>query len=964
MMIEDLNDTEINCAYYDADQFNRYFESKSGLFILHLNICSFNANIDQFSSYLSRFTQRPQVIILGETRFSSEVNYDISGYVAHHSFRSTRGGGVSIFVSCELTSDFLPELTMCTPAIEVCAVKLKLNSDNIFNILGVYRPPSANINDFYQVLGDNILTKFHATEKVIFGGDFNVDLLSDSTFCNDFVTNFQNNGYNPLITKATRVTLDGASSTCIDHFWSNSRMNSTNGIFEVHISDHYPIFTMIQVTNIPVQQHVYFRDHSEENVLQLFDKFDTVASTIFNSENMDVEDVSILFANEFYKLYDICCPVKCKTVSKNRIDKPWLTDSIMLTINRKHALYRKLKRNEITLDLYRKFCNVTKKSITLAKKNYYLNKFDACKSNTSETWKCVNSISKQAKNISKFSKIETDNGMITDPESIANSFNEYFISIGRSLSDSIPVLNASPLDYMGERSSLNMFLSPSSPGDVKEVILSMSNKRSGINEVPVKIYKLLVDKLSYVISFIFNMSIEQGVFPQNLKNAKVVPIHKSGSPFLIKNYRPISLLPIVSKFFEKLMHRKLSKFLDRIEFLNDCQYGFRKGLDTTDALLKFMFEAHNSLHESSNLIAVFLDLSKAFDTVSIDILLNKLEHIGVRGSAKQWFRSYLTNRTQYVIINNKVSHTGSVTIGVPQGSILGPLLFLIYINDMRQACNLLECVQYADDTTLYLSGNNLDSVCQTMNSQLQLIDHWLQLNKLSLNITKTHYMLFTRSNLATQNISMRNVSLERVDQTKFLGVIVDKNLSFKGHVDTLCKKLSSAIGAIKRVRFFLPDSVVKILYFSLVYPRLLYGICVWGSSGVGNFNRVNSLQRKAFLLFYSISNNTFLKTNGLLTFESIFSYNVAIKFHKYLSFSDFPELASAIERLRPLHHHQTRFTTQGNFNLPRCRSSKFQHSFIFRSIGIWNKIPLFIKSIHSKEKFKNHLKEYFLNNQT
>ena len=178
-----------------------------------------------------------------------------------------------------------------------------------------------------------------------------------------------------------------------------------------------------------------------------------------------------------------------------------------------------------------------------------------------------------------------------------------------------------------------------------------------------------------------------------------------------------------------------------------------------------------------------------------------------------------------------------------------------------------------------------------MNSQLQLIDHWLQLNKLSLNITKTHYMLFTRSNLATQNISMRNVSLERVDQTKLLGVIVDKNLSFKGHVDTLCKKLSSAIGAIKRVRFFLPDSVVKILYFSLVHPRLLYGICVWGSSGVGNFNRVNSLQRKAFLLFYSNSNNNFLKTNGLLTFESIFSYNVAIKFHKYLSFSDFPELA-------------------------------------------------------------------------
>ena len=156
----------------------------------------------------------------------------------------------------------------------------------------------------------------------------------------------------------------------------------------------------------------------------------------------------------------------------------------------------------------------------------------------------------------------------------------------------------------------------------------------------------------------------------------------------------------MSKFFKKLLHRKLSKFLDTIEFLNECQYDFRKGLDTTDALLKFMFEAYNSLHENSNLFAVFLDLSKAFDIVSNGILLNKLDHIGVRGSVKQGSRSYLTNRTQYVIVNNKVSNTGSVTIGVPQSLILGPLLFLIYIIDMRHSCNLLECVQYADDTTL------------------------------------------------------------------------------------------------------------------------------------------------------------------------------------------------------------------------------------------------------------------------
>ena len=305
--------------------------------------------------------------------------------------------------------------------------------------------------------------------------------------------------------------------------------------------------------------------------------------------------------------------------------------------------------------------------------------------------------------------------------------------------------------------------------------------------------------------------------------------------------------------------------------------------------------------------------------VNTDILLYKLYRIGVRGSVKPWFHSYLSTRTQYVIVNNKESNIGNVTLGVPQGSIIGPLLFLIYISDMKKSFSLLEGVQYADDTTSYLSGKKSNSLCQNMNSQLQLIDHWLQLKKLSLNISKTYCILLTRSNLNTQNVCIRYVKLRRVDQTKFLGIVVDNKLGFEGHIYTLSKKLSSTIGAIKRVKIFLPESVVK--NKSLFYSCLLYGICVWRSLGVGNFEGISNLQRKTFFTFFSHSNIYFLKTNSLLAFESIFLYNVPLKLHKYLNSSDFPEITSA---------KKTRFITRGNFNLPQCRSIKFKFFFYFQ----------------------------------
>ena len=224
-------------------------------------------------------------------------------------------------------------------------------------------------------------------------------------------------------------------------------------------------------------------------------------------------------------------------------------------------------------------------------------------------------------------------------------------------------------------------------------------------------------------------------------------------------------------------------------------------------------------------------------------------------------------------------------------------------------------------------------------------------------------MIFTSSSQNFPSIEIRNNPLVKVTESKFLGVIIDNRLSFKAHVNKLCKKVSSAIGAIKRVRFFIPKSIIKTLYFSLVPPHLLYGICVWGSSGVGNINRISGLQKRAFRLFPDHEDSEFFIRNRILNFEKMFAFCVSLKFHKYLNSTANPEIKSFIEELRPQHGHQTRFVVQGNINLPYCHSSKFQQSFIFESIGIWNKIPSEVRGINSANIFKNRLKKYLILNR-
>ena len=309
--------------------------------------------------------------------------------------------------------------------------------------------------------------------------------------------------------------------------------------------------------------------------------------------------------------------------------------------------------------------------------------------------------------------------------------------------------------------------------------------------------------LSEPLSKLFNDSIKDGVFPTKFKLAKIIPIHKSGCKTKVSNYRPISILSVFSKIFEIIMKNFLMSYLSKQKILNDRQFGFRPGLSTFDAINLFTSDLYNALDNHKSIISIYIDFSKAFDTVDPDILVDKLQHYGIRGCVRDWFKSYLTGRSQFTFYKNSRSVIKPIHLSVPQGSILGPILFLLYINDMCNATTALNTIQFADDSTLYMIGDNPTDLINRANQELPAFAKWCLANRLTINITKTFYMLFTNTSTKYQplpRLAILDKDITQVAKTKFLGITFDNNLTFKYHISNLCLKLSRSAALLLKIK--------------------------------------------------------------------------------------------------------------------------------------------------------------------
>ena len=426
-------------------------------------------------------------------------------------------------------------------------------------------------------------------------------------------------------------------------------------------------------------------------------------------------------------------------------------------------------------------------------------------------------------------EINLDGKSFTTPKDIAEGFNDYFSNIGPDLASKIDTSNYNFETYTITAESEFAAFQPVTVSHVCRLLHGLSsNKATGIDKISCKIIKIAAPAISDSLTFIFNQALTLSSFPNEWKMARVIPLYKNGQRNIPGNYRPISVLPAISKIMERIMYDQLYNYLTKFELLSDSQFGFRKSHSTATALLDCTNDWYMNLDRKMFNLVVLIDLKKAFDTVDHQILLRKLELYGIKGEALTLLKSYLTNRNQKCQIKNSFSTERLIKCGVPQGSIVGPLFFLLYINDLPQCLNKTKPRLFADDTNLTASGDSITDLETAVNSDLENLRKWLIANKLSLNVAKTEFMLIGSKTMIKKNSDSRlnvfieNKQIKQVSECKTLGVIVDRHLSWKSNSENICKKITAGISAIRRVKPFVDKDTLAHTLITVVK----YGMCL------------------------------------------------------------------------------------------------------------------------------------------
>ena len=909
--------TPANCKYFDIDDFST-FTYNASFTVLMFNIRSCKKNFNQFLAYFCDLLSYFSCIVLTETWLTPERDnvFHIPGFYCHNLYRNNLGGGIKLYIRNGLQSRLLTNFTLLNDLLEMLTVELLFGCKKIV-LTTVYHPPTSSHvhnNVFIDLFSLHLTHLIHLNLPLIVSGDFNLNLLNPNNYVyvDTFINNLFEHGMVPLITIPTKVNIENRITkfSILDQIWVSQDLQSQQGFaIPIGLTDHFPVGASLKLPFCPDPIELSYRCRP------LLERGKVTFITLISNMSPNVIDRNFIstydnYVVRLFECYNIAFPVVVRAI-KSKHPAPWLSQKLKQCIKKKAKLYKLYLRNIVAKADYTTYKNRLIAVIRRAKRLHFSKLFFEAGNNSCKVWSCLNGIMER-KTSHPLREISVG-GMTLTGQDLANYANRYFVTAASSITSNLAPPSTYP--FMTAPVAVSCFFYPTDYIEVMLVVKRLKCKGNRLLDIHPLVLKENSNILSRHLTVLYNLSLTEAKFPNDSKVARVTPVHKAGPSDSMDNFRPISVLPILSKIFEKLTLIRMNNFIFQHSILSPCQFGFRSERGTTHAIIKLLSHILPAYHNRVYSVCFFLDLRKAFDTIDHKILLQKLEHYGFRGQCLEYLKSYYHNRKQYVYLNGHRSDVLTVMSGVPQGSILGPLCFNLFINDMPLAVEA-DVVLFADDAAFIITSPSLEELYHKVNKLFADLTRYLNANRLVPNSSKSKLMMFSsRPTHDLPVLTFAGEAIEWVEDFKYLGLTITNKLSFAKHIDNIAMNISRITGTFVSLRNVIPVDIMMKLYYALAFPHLNNHVVIWGSSPPFHMKnlsiRVNNMLRVIFGVRWvnarpTVGTNMLYKSRNLLKVVSIFRYNL-FKLLRHLLDGRLPDFyGMLLEPYISTHSYQTR----------------------------------------------------------
>ena len=943
--------------------------AEKGLKLVHWNIRSLVRKIDQIRILMDDSTI--DVLTFSETWLKPHLHSGIVSIKGFEIFRQDRGsmannkkrgGGLLTYVNDKHSSRCEPLLDLGASNKNIEVQWTLIHRPNCKNVVicNVYRPPTGDLEKAVNYLEDCLKTLNMNKINLFIMGDFNVNYKNKSS-ANYKKLHFliQANSLSQHINTTTRNT--DKTKSLIDLAITNSKFISGSGTLNHYVSDHQPIF-LVHKKGRDARPNVEFvgRSYRHYNRADFTKALNSADWRDFYKLD-DPELAWEFILKSVTTILDRMCPVKSFQVKNYRPD--WITNELIEQIKDRDYFYSKAKRSgdQDAWNIAKHLRNTTNANIRKAKRDFILDELEANADNCKKFWQVIREIIPSDKQPLKHDILLKNKGMKLDKDEVADFINNFFINVGNievegrseEIEGKAPPMEGESCELSEESpeaKSFEMIRETIVHRVVKDINVS---KSSGLDNVSSFVVKEAFLSIIPEVTYMYNLTLTTAKFPSAWKKALIVPIPKSGDLTSVQNYRPISLLPLPGKVLEKLIHLQLAGHLECNSLLIPVQHGFRRNHSTIHSVAQFTNYVNTKMDSGIPTIATYIDFRKAFDCVQHPVLLDKLSQLNFGTDIIKWVKSYLSSRVQRVYANNTYSSYKTIMQGVPQGSVLGPLFYIIYANDLIDEVKHCKVALYADDTVLYTASKNFDQAVSRMQKDIDSISGWCKVNGIAANTDKSKVMVlgsaFTLKAIPSFSIKIESNPLQTVTSYKYLGVIIDNQLSYNLHVNKLVASVSNKLKQFRRMRGFLNSRAALLVYKSMMLPVLEYGDVFLSAATVKNRKRLQVLQNKGLRCALNMGND--VSTDELHAEADLLKLHYRREQHM-LNFMFDISMKTEYLAVKPEKSIVTRSQKKKMLKIKRPKTEKYKKSLAYRGPSGWNALPLDIHQSPDKFVFK------------